>query len=191
MRSTKPALVFAVLLLLAGQGRTQAAAQESASKPTLIRVSAAVGAPGSQPASGVYLFAAPDVKVGAIELKVHFSNRLLSFVRAEKSGLAEAVEAEVTAEVKPGTTAEESVLEVTIRTPGEGASRQPIFDGPVVHLLFKIAAEAKPGERSTLAVEAVARTLGTPPQEVAPLTVEESRLVVLQPGATSCFFYMH
>jgi hypothetical protein len=126
-------------------------------------------------------------RVGEVEIRVGFPGTLLSFVSIERSGLAVAADAELRSEVGKGSSEGTSVLHATISTAGK--SRQPLPDGPIAYVTFRIAKEAKPGSSIPLGHEATVRAPDG--GAVAPVVATPAEVKVSEAPPPACVFYMH
>jgi hypothetical protein len=114
----------------------------------------------------------------------------VSFEKAAPSGLTEAIEASISAEVKRDGNQPTAKLVLTVSTIGQGGSRSPLPDGPIAHTWFKVAKDAKPETVVKIEARATAQTTDTPPKPVA-VTAPPVEFIVSEPNVISCFFYMH
>lgn len=167
-----------------GPERPQQSASET--KITLAESAAQAGSPVVAPLT----LAAPDgVEIGAVEVRLTFSNALLAFEKIEPSGLALAVDAVVQAEVKATPDARSSTLHARVFTaPGSGRA---LPSGPLAYLAFRISDSAKPETSITLVHTAEALTASEPRQRVEPLAAANATITVARPPVPACFFYMH
>jgi hypothetical protein len=159
-----------------------------AQQATTITLSQTSGPPDSDVTVPIYFAGAKGVRAGSLELQVAFPAAPLTFVRGELSGLGEGVGAALEAKATPGH--DESTLHVSLSTKGS-PSREPVPDGPIAYLVFKLAKSAKPGAVFPLKSKATVRSMDDPPKPIEPVSVPESQIVVSDPTVTSCFFYMH
>jgi len=164
------------------------AAPQQEKTTALVTMAQSVGPPGGNVAVPIQLVAAEPGQVGSLTLKVHFPSAQLTFTKVEISGLGEAVGAEATAVAKE--TAGETVLELTIAAPEKIGTRTPLPDGPIAHLLFRIARGLKPETVIPLKVHVAAGGArpGAGPVRVA---ARDGEIIVSNPSVIGCFFYMH
>ena len=163
-----------------------AAAQE---RPTTITLSQSSGPPDANVTVPVYFAAAEGVRTGRLELSVDYPPTELSFVNAELSGLSEGVG--VTLEVGAETTADRATVHVVLSAASGAGEPEPVPDGPLVYLVFKVAAHTAPGTLLALMPTPAISTLDDPTQPVTPVEAPEGQIVVSKPGIIACFFYMH
>lgn len=153
-----------------------------------VTLAQSVGPPGGNVAVPIQLAAAEPGQVGSLTLKVHFPAAQLTFTKVEMGGLGEAVAAQAAAVAKEN--AGETLLELTIATPEKDGLRTPLPDGPIAHLLFKIASRLKPETVINLKVHVAAGGART---GAGPVRVEarDGEIIVSNPSVIGCFFYMH
>jgi hypothetical protein len=175
----------------AGALEATATGGQAGSAETTVTVQTSNAPPDAQVVLPVFLAAPEAVKVGRIELRVGFPKEVLTFVKVEPSGLAVGVDAEVKAEVKDAPSPGFGVVHASVSTVGPNGSRQSIPGGPIVYLVFTIDKTAKAGTTIALSHEATASTTDDPPKPVTPLTASKAQVIVSEPPAPACFFYMH
>ena len=177
---------FALVLALSASA---AAAQDTpAGQNVKVTVAEANGPPDGQVVASIYLTSAGGASVGALDVNITFAADALSFVNAEPSGLAEGVGAKVT--VNPTMDAGQTRVAVSISTIGEGGSRTALPEGGLVHVMLKIAKDAKHGTAVPLKVAVSAQTTDSPPRPLK-VDAEDSQIAVTNRIVTTCFFYMH
>lgn len=140
----------------------------------------------------LYFTAAPGLKVGSLSAEIKFPSKLLSFVKAEKSGSSEAIGAQVKAEVSSELKgAGLSTLKLTISVPQDQWGRKALPDGVIAYLVFQLSKEAQADTEIVLQNKASALTAEEQPKRVEPVLAYEGKITVLGEPIISCFFYMH
>jgi len=155
-----------------------------------VTLSQTAGAPGLTVSMPLYVAGADGVRIGTIHLRLTFPKAKVSFDKAELSGLGEGVGIVMTTEQQDAGDSASVLLTLTTKAV-EGAAREAVPDGPIAHLAFKLAADAKVGEVVTLKPRVSAETLDAPPKTVAGISAPDGQIVVSEPSVSSCFFYMH
>jgi hypothetical protein len=178
--------VSLVLLMLGPAGLDDVSAQ---TRPTTLTLSQSNAPPDANVTVPVYFTAGDGVRTGSIRLSVTFPSASLAFVGAELSGLSEGLGVTVDTRVEAGADDEHPVLHVALSAAGPDA--EPIPDGPLVYLVFRIAAATAPGSLIPLAPTLTVTTLDRPPRPVEPVVAPDGEIVVSKPGIVACFFYMH
>lgn len=189
-RATKRlALVVLVAVLTVGAPRPFDVT--GAQQATIVTVSQSAGPPDSKVTVPVYFTPAAGVAVGRLVLDVKVPSALLTFQGAELSGLSEGLGVTADVSQKAGPDDGSTIVHIVLAAQAQGSSREPLPDGPLVHLAFVVAASVKPGTVIPLEPTATAQTFDDPPRAVEPLVVPPGEIVVSEPGISSCFFYMH
>jgi hypothetical protein len=166
----------------------ESAQQKAASAPITIRLRQTTAASGAALIAPVYLSAAPTA-VGAVTVELEFPAAVLSFDKAERSGVTEALGVALTAEVKKGSGAQSRTLVFELSAIGAAGARKPLPEGAIAHLWFTVAHDAKPGPIK-IAARATAQS-ATDPSTRVPVTVPPVVFTVSDGPVISCFFYMH
>jgi hypothetical protein len=180
--ATSP-LVGALVLSLA-LGGPQESRPDAASGT--IALGDASAAPGSAVVSPLSLSAPEPIHIRALEVRLTYDSSLLSFDKAEPSGLALGISAEVTAAVEESADEGSSVLRLRIAAPSE----RELPPGPLAYIRFRIAQKALPETAIAIRIEAVGQTADAPGQAVT-LDAAPGRIIVSAPPVPACFFYMH
>jgi hypothetical protein len=173
---------------LALSASVAAAQDEPAEQHAKVTVAEANGPPDGQVVASIYLTSASGASIGALDVSIAFASDALSFVKSEPSGLAEGVGAKVT--VDEARDAGETRVAVSISTLSEGGPRTALPEGGLVHVMLKIAKEAKHGSVVPLEVGVSAQTTDSPPRPLQ-VDAEDSHIAVTTRIVTTCFFYMH
>ena len=176
--------VAGALLLLtthpaAGQERTPS-----------VRVLQSVGPPGGEVAVSVHVASGGGEGLRSFTLELQFPTRELTFDRVEMGGLGDEVGAEANTEAKQRNA--ETLLRVTISTPEKDGAAEPLPDGPVAQLMFKIAKHVKAKE--VIPVDLDVAVLGVGPEsKPVQLPAQKAEVIASDPLMTvfGCFFYMH
>ena len=167
-------------------------ALEKPEAPIRLTVGRTEGPPQSEVTVQVSLSADRDVKVASISMNITFPNRLLSFIRADKTGLIEAVGTEMKVEVEADAyDSNKSILKLTLSTLEEGGSGKALPEGPIAEIAFIILDEAQPGTDITLKNEAHVVAVEDPLKQIEPVIAEDGAIWVIESLIFSCFFYMH
>jgi len=150
------------------------------------------GSPESEVTVEASLSAGHDVKVVSVSMNITFPNKMAFFVVAERSGLIEAMETQMEAEVEVDAyDPNKSVLKLTISTLEEGELGKGLPEGPLAEIVFIISEEAQPGTEIVLRNEASAVIAEDPPKQMEPVIAEDGVISVIESLIFSCFFYMH
>ncbi|MDA2934278.1 cohesin domain-containing protein [Acidobacteria bacterium AH-259-D05] len=179
------------VICLANVAKAQVA-QAKPEAPIRLTVGRTEGPPQSEVTVQASLSVDRNVKVASISMNITFPNRLVSFIRAEKTGLIEAVGTEMKAEVE--TDAEDqdtSVLKLTLSSLEEGGSGKALPEGPIAEIAFIILEEAQPGTDITLKNEAHVVAAEDPLKQIEPVIAEDGAISVIESLIFSCLFYMH
>ncbi len=185
-------VAFIMLISIFGAARADSPARDEAQKTTRITIGPTSALPSSQVSLPIYLAAASGIKVGSLRLEITFPNKLLSFVKSEKSYVLEGGGASLSAEVKEhGEDKNKSVLKLIISAQDEGQARRVIPDGPIAYITFEISKDAQPGTDIVLENKATAMTAEDMPSQIDPLISYDGKISVVQNLIISCFFYMH
>jgi hypothetical protein len=191
MRFVQRWRLVAALALACGLPRFLSAQEPAAaSTTTTMRVSQSAAPPGATLVAPIYLAPAAGLSVGEITLELEFPAAVLSFEKAGRSGLSEAVDAALVTDVKKQDGKPDATLVLTLSTIGSAGTRRPLPDAPIAHVFFKVAGTAKPETVLKLAARAAGRTTDEPPKPVT-ITVPPAEFIVSSPGVVSCFYYMH
>jgi hypothetical protein len=182
-----PLLAAAALLWPSARFLPAAAAQQ----PTKVTLSQSSAPPDANVVVPVYLAAASGVRIGTLEIQVTYSTRWLTFDRAELSGLSEGVGVELATVEKEGESQGTKLVLLTLTAKRDDPAPEPIPDGPIANIVFRLAKGTEPGTLIDLVPAVSAWTLNTPPRGVQPITAPRGQIVVSTPGPVSCFFYMH
>ena len=167
-------------------------ALEKPEAPIRLTVGRTEGPPQSEVTVQVSLSADRDVKVASISMNITFPNRLLSFIRADKTGLIEAVGTEMKVEVEADAyDSNKSILKLTLSTLEEGGFWKALPEGPIAEIAFIILDEAQPGTDITLKNEAHVVAVEDPLKQIEPVIAEDGAIWVIESLIFSCFFYMH
>lgn len=164
------------------------AAPQEEERTARVTLAQSVGPPGGNVAVPIQLAGAEPGQVGSLTLQVRFPAAQLTFMKVEMSGLGEAVGAAATAVGKES--AGETQLELTIASPEKDGIRTPLPDGPIAHLLFKIARGLKPETVIPLKVH-VAGGGARPGAGPVRVAARDGEVIVSNPAVVGCFFYMH
>ena len=183
-----PVAVSLVLLALIPAGVCPAFAQ---GQPTTLTLSQSNGPPDANVTVPVYFVGAEGVRTGGIRLAVDFPSTSLAFVGVELSGLSEGLGVTLETGVEAGVDGEHATLHVGLSAAAEAGSPEPIPDGPLAYLVFKVSASTAPGTLIALVPAVTVTTLDSPPRPVEPVVAPDGQIVVSTPGISACFFYMH
>jgi hypothetical protein len=178
-------LLLAILAWPAAGGAAQRTADGAAS----LELIEGYGPPDATVTIPVDLRTAPDVRVGTIDMAIRLPEALVTFERAFLSSRSE--DAGVTLAVTSEPDGRGSTRVRCVLSAGAGGGAPPIPTGQVLLLVFHIAASAAPDTTVPLAPEVAMSTADSPPVRLEPIDVPASRILVMAPVTTSCFFYMH
>jgi len=179
------------VICLANTAKAQVA-QAKPEAPIRLTVGRTDGPPQSEVTVQAFLSADRNVKVALISMNITFPNRLVSFIRAEKTGLIEAVGTEMKVEVEADAyDPNKSILKLTLSTLEEGGSGKALPEGPIAEIAFMILDEAQPGTDITLKNEAHVVAAEDPLKQLEPVLAEDGVISVIESLIFSCFFYMH
>jgi len=150
----------------------------------------AQGLPGESRPAPVELSLADGVRIGSLSLTIRYPARLATFQKAELSGGALALGAEVTTDVTKQE-ADEGIVQVTIAMPERDSGRSAVPDGRIASLWFQIARDAPSG--TVIALEMTSATAAAARGGTGPVNVqtEDGEIRVSSPIVSVCFFYMH
>ena len=175
---------FATLLALTAHP----AALQDEKTTARVTIAQSAGPPGGSVAVPIQLAAAEPGQVGSLTLQLRFPAAQLTFTKIEMGGLGEAVGAEAAVVAKE--IAGETLLELTIAAPEKNGTRTPLPDGPIAHLLFKIASGLTPETVIPLKVH-VAAGGARPGAGPVRVVARDGEIIVSNPSVIGCFFYMH
>ena len=106
-------------------------------------------------------------------MNITFPNRLVSFIRADKTGLIEVVGTGIKAEVETDAEDEDqSVLKLTLSSLEEGGFWKDLPESPIAEIAFIILDEAQPGTDFTLKNEAHVVAVEDPLKQIEPVIAE-------------------
>jgi len=160
-------LFFVICLVNAAKAQV---AQEKPEAPIRWTVGRTEGPPQSEVTVQVSLSADRDVKVASVSMNITFPNRLVSFIREDKTGLIEVVGTEIKAEVETDAEDEDqSVLKLTLSSLEEGGFWKDLPEGPIAEIAFIILDEAQPGTDFTLKNEAHVVAVEDPLKQIEPV----------------------
>lgn len=121
-----------------------------------------------------------------------FPNQMAFFVVAERSGLIEAMETQMEAEVEVDAyDPNQSILKLTMSTLEEENLERVYLKAPLAEIVFIISEEAQPGTEIVLKNEASAVTAEDSPKQIELVIAEDGAISVTESLIFSCFFYMH
>jgi hypothetical protein len=164
--------------------------QNSTALATTIEMVEGYGPPDATVTIPVDLRAAPGVAVGTVDFAITLPPSLVTFERAVLSSASE--NAGVTLSVTSRATDDGSLVLRCVLTAANGEARsQTIPDGQIVHLIVHITTTAPPETAIPLEPQVTVLSADSPPVPVQPVSAPASRILVMAPVATSCFFYMH
>lgn len=149
--------------------------------------------PGTEVLAPVYFTpSSPQVKVGRISATIHFENKSVSFVRAEKGIQLDSTNGTFEVKAEEDTkNAGQSILHLQV-TAGAG---EHFRDGLLIFLRFAIKSDTPGGATITLRLGDVdASDIETPPRPVTPLGAKNGTIQVDKPDDvpyTACFFFSH
>lgn len=182
---------IAFLLLLAGQFMLFArqSSTPQAEAMASLTIGQAKGSPEGQMPAPINLTVGKGIEVGSLTMTIRFPAEPVVFLRVELGGVAEAMGAEATAEVKEEK--DEAVVQLTIATPEKGGARAPLPTGALADLWFKIAKDATPDTVIPLTIVAATATGTKAGAGTVKVETHDGQISVSKPIVTSCFFYMH
>ena len=184
-------LVPIFVLCLANAAKAQVA-QAKPAAPIRLSVGRTEGPPQSEVTVQAFLSADGNLKVASISMNITFPNRLVSFIRVDKTGLIEAMETQMEVEVEVHAyDPNKSILKLTLSTLEEGESGKALPEGPIAEIAFIILDEAQPGTDITLKNEAHVVAVEDPLKQIEPVIAEDGAIWVIESLIFSCFFYMH
>ena len=180
--------IFVICLTNAAKAQVAQAEPEA---PIRLTVGRTEGSPESEVIVEASLSAGHDVKVVSVSMNITFPNKMAFFVVAERSGLIEAMETQMEAEVEVDAyDPNKSVLKLTISTLEEGELGKGLPEGPLAEIVFIISEEAQPGTEIVLRNEASAVIAEDPPKQMEPVIAEDGVISVIESLIFSCLFYM-
>ena len=181
-------------VLLIGRVPALYAAQDAPPKSTLVSLGAVSGGPKAQVMVPLFLTPVPaDRQVGSFSATIEFTNKGITFLKAEKSFLLDGVNGSVKAESeKDPSDPAKSIIHLEVSTSGE--PRKALRDGLTLSLVFKIEPDATPGIVPLDFKNVAAGNLETPPKPITPVISKKGTIEVLKPEAVpyvGCFFFSH
>ena len=181
-----------LLLFLAWASRLNSWAAAGPEQGTL-SLGQVAGLPGTEVLAPVYFTpSSPQVKVGRISATIHFENKSVSFLRAEKGIQLDSTNGTFEVKAEEDTkNAGQSILHLQVSAgPGER-----FRDGLLIFLRFAIKADAPARATINLNLGDVdARDMETPPRPVTPVSAKNGTIQVDKPDDvpyTACFFFSH
>jgi hypothetical protein len=149
--------------------------------------------PGTEVLAPVYFTPSnPQVQVGRLSATVHFENKSVSFLRAEKGIQLDSTKGSF--EVKTDEDAKNAGQSILHLQVSAGAGEH-FRDGLLIFLRFAIKSDAPEGATITLKLGDIdARDVETPPRPVTPLESKNGTIQVMKPDDvpyTACFFFSH
>jgi len=181
--------LVAVIVVLACGGIAPAQSTTD-SRGTTVRIDHGTGPPKGKASMALTLMAAPDVKVGKIELTLTYPTNLLTFSNAETANLGEGVDAKLETNATPDADSR-TRLTVSVSTIDGKGKRQPLPSGKLAYLIFQVSEHADMGSSISVDGDGQGLTTDDPPKPIAALKVQPGVVDVEEPPASSCFFYMH
>ena len=169
----------------------QAQQQQKLAETVSVRLSDVFTVPGTEASIPIYLSSQGQFKIAEIELKISFSNDLLSFLRLERAFQGfEKTAGKLEAQSKER---QDNHSEVSMRISIEEGD-EPLTDGLIGYLVFQVNKEAQLGETfletEGLIVKVILqKVIQNTQSRGAKVTIlsEEDLLTAI----TTCFFYMH
>ena len=181
--------IFVICLANAAKAQVAQAKPEA---PIRLTVGRTEGPPQSEVTVQAFLSADRNIKVASISMNITFPNRLVSFIRAERSGLIEVMETQMEVEVEVDAyDPNKSILKLTLSSLEEGGSGKALPEGPIAEIAFTISEEAQPGTEIVLKNEAHVVVAEDPLKQIEPVVAEDGAISVIVSLIFSCFFYMH
>lgn len=158
-------------------------------RPTRLNLGYAQSLPGSEVTVSLTLTLPQGVKISSAMTDIVFPGRSLSFQEARRAISAEVAGADLQAEVRSDPeNSENRILSLKI----ESKAGNPIPQGVLADLVFRILDTADLGSTVTLVNRPAALTASDPSQPVTPVSGNNGEIVVDEPMTVfSCFFYMH
>lgn len=169
----------------------QAQQQQKLAETVSVRLSDVFTVPGTEASIPIYLSSQGQFKIAEIELKISFSNDLLSFLRLERAFQGfEKTAGKLEAQSKER---QDNHSEVSMKISIEEGD-EPLTDGLIGYLVFQVNKEAQLGETfletEGLIVKVILqKVIQNTQSRGAKVTIlsEEDLLTAI----TTCFFYMH
>jgi len=169
----------------------QAQQQQKLAETVSVRLSDVFTVPGTEASIPIYLSSQGQFEIAEIELKISFSNDLLSFLRLERAFQGfEKTAGKLEAQSKER---QDNHSEVSMRISIEEGD-EPLTDGLIGYLVFQVNKEAQLGETfletEGLIVKVILqKVIQNTQSRGAKVTIlsEEDLLTAI----TTCFFYMH
>ena len=182
-------ILFVFLAWAAGLNGWAAAGPEQGT----VSLGQVAGLPDTEVLAPVYFTpSSPQVRVGRISATVHFENKSVSFVRAEKGIQLDSTNG--TFEVKADEDAKNAGQSILHLKVSAGAGER-FRDGLLIFLRFAIKSNAPAAATITLQLRDVdASDVETPPRPVTPLVAKNGTIQVMKPEDvpyTACFFFSH
>ena len=183
-----------VAILLLTSSPIQAQQQELA-ETVSVRLSDVFTVPGTEASIPIYLSSQGQFEIAEIELKISFSDDLLSFLRLERAFQGfEKTAGKLEAQSRKR---QDNHSEVTIKISIE-EDDEPLTDGLIGYLVFQVNKEAQLGE--TL-LETLLETEGLIVKVISQKVIQNAqsrgaKVTILSEedllsAITACFFYMH
>lgn len=161
----------------------------SPKEKSAVNIGEGTAPPDSKVMLPVSVSAPETLKLGEIKIRLGFPRALLEFVSMELSGFALASGAEARTVVQPGSSKDQSVVELTISTSSPDGPQLALPSGRLGQLVFRISKTAKPSTWISLTHTAAVSTRDDPSS--MPVEAYKTRIGVSLPPVSACFFYMH
>lgn len=174
--------LLGIMAIIAVVGCDPAAGQEEQKTPR-VDVTQSAGPAGGKVSVPIRLTGVEDARVSAVTLTLRFVADKLTFGTVEIGGLGES--AGVTATAKAERRAGDTLLVITLATAEKDGARAPMPDGPIAQVVFTVAKNLKPETVIPLKVQAAGA------DAAVTLATRDAEVIVSNPPAISCFFYMH